>query len=164
MKMLIGLFVLASGPAAAGVHPPEVEARLAAIVGDWTLAGQEATFRERCDWYHDRAFVVCASEDRSDRSHSQSVIGYSAAEGHYTYHNFDSSGASNSRIGHPHGELGLVYTAERRSKKGLVRMTTWLTPQPDGRVHFREERSLAGGPWTEAADFHYVRRAAAAAR
>lgn len=149
---------------AAGVHPPEVEARLAAIVGDWTIAGQEATFRETCEWYRRRSFVVCTSTDSSDGSMSQSILGYSAAEGRFTYYNFASGGGSNARSGYPHGENGIVYTLERRTAAGVVRTTTVLTPQPDGRFHFREERSVNGGPWTETASFHYVRRNAAQAR
>ena len=148
----------------AGVHPPEVEARLAAIVGDWTIAGQEATFRETCEWYRNRSFVVCTSADSSDASTSQSILGYSAAEGRFTYYNFGSGGGSNARSGYPHGENGIVYTLERRTAAGVVRATTFLTPQPDGRFHFREERSVNGGPWHEAANFHYVRRNAAQAR
>lgn len=149
---------------AATVHPPEVEARLAPIVGDWTVEGQEATFRETCIWYRRRSFVVCTSTDSSDGSMSQSILGYSAAEGRFTYHNIESGGTSTSRHGYPHGENGLVYTLERWIAAGVVRATTYLTPQPDGRFHFREERSVNGGPWNEAASFHYVRRNAARAR
>ena len=143
---------------AATVHPPEVEARLGAIVGDWTIAGQEATYREICEWYRNRSFVVCTSTDSSDGSMSQSILGFSAAEARFTYHNFASGGTSNTRVGYPHGENGLVFTLERRTASGVVRATTFLTPQPDGRFHFREERSVNGGPWSEAADLYYVRR------
>lgn len=159
MRLLtcLAAMVLPSG-AAAAVHPPEIEARLAAVVGDWTVEGQEGSFRERCEWYGDRAFVVCTSEDSNDGSASQSIIGYSAADGHFTYHHYASTGSSNSRIGFPYGERGMVYTAERRTPAGIVRMTTTVNPQPDGRIHFREERSLDGGPWTEAVQFFYVAR------
>ena len=146
------------------VHPPEVEARLAAIVGDWAVEGQEATFREICEWYRHRSFVICTSTDSSDNSTSQSIIGFSAADGRFTYHNIDSGGTSTSRFGYPHGEQGLVYTLERRTAAGVVRATTFVTPAPDGRVHFREERSVNGGPWREAANFHYVKRNGAQAR
>jgi hypothetical protein len=149
---------------AASVHPPEVEARLAVIVGDWTVAGQEATYREICEWYRNRSFVVCTSTDSSDGSMSQSILGFSAAEARFTYHNFASGGTSNSRVGYPHGENGLVYTLERRTAAGVVRATTYLMPQPDGRIHFREDRSVNGGPWNEAANFYSVRRNAAQAR
>jgi len=155
---------IALQPPAASVHPPEVEARLAAIVGDWTIAGQEANFRETCDWFRGRSFVICVSSDSSDGSMSQSILGYSATEGRFTYYNFASGGSSNARVGYPHGENGIAYTLERRTAAGVVRATTVLTPQPDGRFHFREERSVNGGPWTEAASFYYVRRGAALAR
>ena len=50
MKILAFAVLLfaAAQPAAAGVHPPEVEARLAAAVGDWTIEGMEKTYRETC--------------------------------------------------------------------------------------------------------------------
>jgi hypothetical protein len=160
--MIFGLVLVAMADAAQGaspgVHPAEIEARLAPLVGDWTIPGQEASYRETCEWYRNRSFVVCTSTDSSDNSMSQSILGYSASEGRFTYHNYGSAGTSNSRFGYPLGENGLVYTLERRSSAGHVRATTYVTPQPDGRVHFREERSVNGGPWSEAANFHYVRR------
>ena len=150
--------LVAASPASAGVHPPEIEARLAEMVGDWTIEGQETVYRERCDWFRDRSFVVCTSEDIGDNSISQSIIGYSKAEGHFTYHNFGNSGASRSETGFAHGDRGLVFTSERRGADGLARSTITLTPLPDGRVRFRQERSVDGGPWTSAADFHFVAR------
>ena len=159
LGLAFALLHVASQAAAASVHPPEVEMRLAPLVGDWTIPGQEATYRETCEWYRNRSFVVCTSTDSGDNSISQSILGYSASEGRFTYYNFSGSGASNVRVGYPHGEKGLVYTIERRTSAGIVRATTFLTPQPDGRYHFREERSVNGGPWTEAVNFYYVRRA-----
>lgn len=158
IRLTLGILLLVSSPAGASVHPPEIEARLAPLVGDWTIAGQEKTYREKCGWYRDKSFVVCTSEDSSDNSISQSVLGYSITEGNFTYQNFGSGGSSNSRIGFPNGERGLVYTLERKTSTSVVRSTTFVTPQADGRVHFREDRSLNGGPWSTAADFYYVPR------
>ncbi|HEX8624801.1 MAG TPA: hypothetical protein VF782_06950 [Allosphingosinicella sp.] len=149
--------LLAAAPAAAGVHPPEIEARLAAAIGDWTIKGMEKTYSEKCDWYGDRAFVVCVSEDSSDGSSSRSIMGYSSAERHFTYHNYSASGSSNTRIGFPHGEAGMVYTTERKVPEGTARITTFLTPEGKG-VRFREERSLNGGPWQVAMEFNYIPR------
>lgn len=165
--MIIGLalaFLTAAQGASPGVHAAEIEARLAPLVGDWTIAGQEASYRETCEWYRNRSFVVCTSTDSSDNSISQSILGYSAIEARFTYYNFGSAGTSNSRFGYPLGANGLVYTLERRSSAGHVRATTFVAPQADGRVHFREERSINGGPWNEVANFHYVRRTAGSAR
>jgi len=158
MKSLVVLLLLAASPAVAQVHEKDVESRLAALVGDWTIPGEERTYRETCNWYRNQSFIVCTSEDTSDNSMSQSILGYSKSENHFTYHNFGSTGSSNSRIGFPDGERGLIYTQERKTSKGIVRATTKVTPLPDGRVHFAEERSTNGGPWVTAADFYYVRR------
>lgn len=161
--MIIGpaLISLAAAQAAsAGVHAAEIEARLAPLVGDWTIPGREASDRETCEWYRNRSFVVCPSTDRSDNSMSQNVLGFSAIEGRFTDHNYGSAGKSNSRFGYSLGENGLVYTLERRCSAGHVRATTYVMPQADGRVHFREERSVSGGPWIETANFRYVRGSA----
>ncbi len=156
-KSAVALALLAQA-GATRVHPAEVEARLATVVGDWTIPGHEATYREQCEWYRNRAFVVCATSDSSDDTMSHSILGYSAIEQRFTYQNYGSGGTSNSRFGYPLGENGLVYTLERRNSSGHVRVTTYLTPQADGRLHFREERSLNGEPWKETASFFYVRR------
>jgi hypothetical protein len=162
-RWLWPLLLASAAGAWAGVHVPDVEARLAALVGDWTLVGQEETYRETCEWFADRAFVVCRATDRADGYSSVSILGYSKADGLFTYHHYGSRGNSRSETGFPSGPAGIVYTAERRTTSGLVRSTTTLTPERDGRLHFRLERSVNGGPWVEASNFHYVPRAASAA-
>lgn len=152
------LLALLASPAGAQVHPPEVEARLGALIGDWTIAGQEASYRETCEWYRGRSFVVCDTEDSSDGSASRSILGYSKAEGRFTYQNYGSGGTSRHEVGYPLGPRGLVYTHERRTAAGVARTTTLVEPQPDGRLRFRQERSVDGGPWTETANFFYVLR------
>ncbi len=144
--------------AAAQTHSPDIEARLAAAIGDWTIAGQEATYRETCEWYGKRAFVVCTSTDSSDSSASRSILGYSKARERFTYHNYNANGSSRSEFGFPHGPRGIVYTDERPSTDGVARVSTFLEPQADGRLRFRQERSVNGGPWTESANFLYVSR------
>ncbi len=160
VRILPFALLLTAAPAAAGVHPPEVEARLAPIVGDWTIEGHEASYRENCVWYADRAFVVCDTTDSSDNTASVSVIGYSKADGHFTYHNYSGSGSSRSEIAFPLGPKGLVFTAERRSAAGVARVSSELVPLPDGRTRFRQQRSVNGGPWTETVVLHYVLRSA----
>jgi hypothetical protein len=147
-QVAAAVLALLAGASPASVHPPEIEARLAHIVGDWTVEGQEATYRETCEWYKDRSFVVCSTTDSSDGSASQSILGYSAFEARFTYYNFGNGGTSNVRSGYPHGDSGLVYTLERRNPSGYYRVTTYVLPQSDGRLHFREET----------ANFHYIRR------
>ena len=154
------LLTIAAVPAAAAAqtHPPDIEARLATAIGDWTIAGQEKTYRETCAWYGRRACVVCASTDASDGSMSQSVLGYSKAKARFTYHNYSGNGSSRSELGFPHGARGIVYTDERDSDDGLARVSTFLEPQADGRLKFRQERSVKGGPWVQTVEFHYVAR------
>jgi hypothetical protein len=151
-------FVSLPSAAAAQTHPPDIEARLAKVVGDWTIPGQENSYRETCAWYGKRAFVVCTSTDTSDGSMSQSILGFSKAKGRFTYHNYSGSGSSRSELGFPHGTSGIVYTDERDSADGLARVTTWVEPQTDGRLRFRQARSVKGGPWVQTVEFFYVPR------
>lgn len=159
MKAALAMILaVASAPSFGQVHAPEIEAHLAPLVGDWTIPGQEQTYRETCIWFGDRAFVVCNSTDRSDGSSSRSILGFSKARGRFTYQNYASTGTSRYELGYPLGKDGLVYTDERPSGGRPARITTLLRPQPDGRLHFVQERSVEGGPWEKTVDFHYVRR------
>ncbi len=151
-------WLVASVGASAGVHTPDVEARLARIVGDWTLKGQETTYREQCDWFGNRAFVACHYEDKSDKSRGHSILGYSKAEAQFTYHNYRDSGSSNTRIGFPHGTDGIVYVREHRSEGSHYRTSTYLEPRADGSLHFREDQSTNGAPFKTTYEFDYVRR------
>lgn len=144
--------------AAAQTHPPDIEARLAAGVGDWTIPGQEKTYRETCVWYGKRAFVTCEFEDKADGSFGRSTLGFSKAKGRFTYQNYTGAGTSRTELGFPHGERGIVYTDEREGADGLTRVSTFLEPQADGRLRFRQERSVKGGPWVQTVDFFYVPR------
>ena len=151
---------IAAPPAAAAAqtHPPDVEARLAHSIGDWTIPGQEKTYRETCVWYGARAFVACEFEDKSDGSIGRSILGFSKAKGRFTYQNYTGAGTSRHELGFPHGARGIVYTDERDSADGLARVSTFLEPQADGQLRFRQERSVKGGPWAQTVEFFYVRR------
>jgi hypothetical protein len=162
MAIAVGLLLVAAAQAAPApaqaTHTPDVEARLAAIVGDWTIPGQETSYRETCTWYGERAFVVCASTDAADGTMSQSILGYSKARGRFTYQNYAGSGTSRHELGFPHGARGIVYTDERLSDGRPARISTFVEPQPDGRLRFRQDKSVEGGPWQNAVDFYYVLR------
>ena len=155
LALILGLH---TAPAIAQVHPPEIEAHLAPIIGDWTIPGQEQTYRETCEWYEKRAFVVCNFSDKSDGTRGQSILGFSKVKARLTYQNYTSLGSSRYELGYPLDKNGLVYTDERLSGGELSRVTTLVRPQLDGRLHFVQERSVKGGPWGKVVDFYYVRR------
>jgi hypothetical protein len=152
--------VLVASPAMAGVHATEVEARLGVLVGDWTVVGREATYRDTCDWFGDRSFVICTTRNSAKDSLDQAIVGYSEEVGHYTYYSFGNGGESNARIGFPSGERGLVLTTEQHQPAGVTRITTLLEPQADGRLRIREDRSVDGGQWSMTAEIFYVARRA----
>ena len=70
------LLWLAAAAAAAPLHPPEIEAHLAPLVGDWTRAGKQATYRDHCVWYDRRAFVVCSLTDGASGLRVEAIVGY----------------------------------------------------------------------------------------
>lgn len=146
-------------PSAAGTHPVEVEDRLAFLVEDWTIEGAEATYRETCAWYHGRSFVVCQAVDQESRQpeHSVSIFGWSAEDRAFTYHHYGDSGRSRSERCFPSADKGLTCLGERRSAAGLVQTRSSIWPV-EGGAAFRSERSVNGGPWTEAARLKYVPR------
>ena len=61
--MITALLIMAAAAVPAPIHPPEIETHLAPLVGDWTRAGKEATYRDHCQWTDRHAFVVCSLTD-----------------------------------------------------------------------------------------------------
>lgn len=160
MRSVLCAALLVASPAMAGTHPADVEARLGMLVGDWTVVGRETTYRDTCEWFGGKSFVICITHNSAKNTLDQTIVGYSKEDGHYTYFSFGNSGESNARIGFPSGERALVLTTERRQPGGLTRITTLLEPQADGRLRIREERSVDGGPWKTTAEIFYIARRA----
>ena len=113
---------MALQPAAAAVHPPEVERRLAFDDNDWTIEGSETAYRETCRWYHQRSFVVCETVDQNGGApaHSVSILAWSAATNNYTYHHYAQNGRSHSETCFADELQGLTCLGERRTETGLV--------------------------------------------
>ena len=158
--MISALFVASAGSAMAGVHPAEVEQRLAFIVGDWTIGGAQATYRENCQWYERRSFVVCNTIDRESGSpvHSVSILGWSAATQNYTYHHYGQDGRSRSETCFANDRAGLTCLYNRRDGAKLIESRSHIYPVARG-AEFYNERSENGGPWRETVRFTYIPRA-----
>lgn len=164
--MIGGLLLLAAAatapttPAAlaASVHSPQIEARLAILVGEWTRDGKEAVYRDRCVWYDRRAFVVCSLTDSSNGLRVEAVVGYSKADERFTYQNFINDGGSRVEYGYALGTNGIVFTDEKVVAGKMTRLTTSMIPQPDKRLQITQDRSVMGGPWERAAQVYYVPR------
>ena len=127
--------------------------------GEWTIKGQETSYRETCNWLAGNGFVSCHAEDRSESkpSYSMSVFGYSDADGHYPYNGFAGSGGQRSLRGYL---LDGVWRFHGQSERGpnWRRWQVTITPTSEG-FHFREEVSDRSGPWTPSVEFWYVRKA-----
>ncbi len=146
--------------AAANAHPAEVEQQLAFLVGDWTIKGLEANYRDQCTWFDARSFVVCDTTDnRRGNHHSIAVLGWSAAGAHYTYQQYDESGRSRTEPCYANSDKGLTCVGEMRTKDGLVQTRSYIWPTATG-LGIRQEKSVNAGSWTDVGRVEYVRRAA----
>ena len=144
--------------AAANAHPAEVEQQLAFMVGDWTIKGLEANYRDNCTWFDARSFVVCDTADnRRGNHHSIAVLGWSGAGGHYTYHQYDESGRSRTEPCYANSEKGLTCLGEMRTKDGLVQTRSYIWPTATG-LGIRQEKSVNAGMWTDVGRVDYIRR------
>jgi hypothetical protein len=145
--------------AAVGAHPAEVEQRLSFLVNDWTIEGAEATYRENCEWYADRSFVVCNSEDRDGGTpvRSVSIFGWSAATQNYTYHHYAQNGRSRSEICFANERGGLTCLGQRRDGRKLIESRSHIWPVQGGAA-FRNERAENGAAWKEVVSLKYVPR------
>lgn len=158
--MLLSMLWLAMHAAEGGAsaHPPAIEAHLAPLVGDWTRAGLEASYGDRCVWYDRRAFVVCSLTDGRSGGRVEAIIGYSKEDGRYTYQNYANNGTSHVQYGYALGNNGIVFTDERKIESKAARFTTSMIPQPDGRLRLVQERSVMGQPWQQVAEIFYIKR------
>lgn len=155
--MIAALLWLAAA-SAAPVNPPEIEAHLAPIVGDWTRAGKEASYRDHCVWYDSHAFVVCSLNDTASGLRVEAIVGYSKDDARYTYQSYSNDGGTHIQYGYPLGDKGIVFTDERKVDGKPARLTTSIIPQPDGRLRMTQDRSVAGGPWQSVGEVYYVGR------
>jgi hypothetical protein len=152
-----GILIALAAPVGAGVHSPEVEKQLAFIVGDWTIKGLEANYRDNCTWFDSNSFVVCDTTDhRRGNHHSIAILGWSASDGHYTYQQYDDSGRSRTEPCYANAEGGLTCLG-KLEKDGLVETRSHIWPTTTG-LGIQQEKSVNAGPWTDVGRVDYIRR------
>ena len=138
-------------------HPPEIEAQLAFLAGDWTIAGKDG-YRDHCTWFDDKSFIVCDTADgRPGGHHSIAILGWSAAERHFTYQQYDSSGRSRSERCYANAQKGITCLGSSRTDKGYVETRSHIWPTATG-LGISQDRSIDAGPWSEVGRVDYVPR------
>lgn len=159
-RLAVGLVLGAACCTAPAAEPPR--SALEFFRGEWTIAGQESTYRETCEWLPGRGFLACTADDRSQAEPSVSlgIFGYSEAEGAYTYSGFNGSGTQRSLRGSVDEGIWRFHGQSDRGPDWR-RWQVTITPTPAG-FRFREEVSQRSGPWNLRADFDYRRRRPAA--
>lgn len=142
----------------ATAHPPEVETQLSFLAGDWTMKGKEGSYRDHCTWFDDRSFIVCDTTDgRPGGHHSIAVIGWSAAERHFTYQQYDNSGRSRTERCFANAAKGITCLGAARTTEGLVETRSHIQPNAAG-LGINQQKSVDAGPWKEVGRVDYVRR------
>lgn len=155
-RLTMSLLAVLASPAVAGVHPPEVEQQLSFIAGDWTISGYEGKYRDHCTWFDSRSFVVCDTDDRRHGTHhSIAILGYSAADGRYTYQQYDDSGRGRTEPCYANSEKGLTCLGQMQTKDGFVQARSYIWPTTTG-LGIRQEKSVNAGPWTDVGQVAYI--------
>ena len=147
----------AIGVDAQPVAPSAGHARLAQLVGKWTLKGMEGRFRETCEWYEGRFHVVCHTENiRADGSigRGMSILGYLPAEDAYTYHGIGARGRNVTQRGRfRDGTFEFVTPAAGDAPAIRIR----LGPFGERGFPTVEEALAPDGTWTRRSSGEYVK-------
>ena len=139
-------------------HPPQVEQQLAFLVGDWTIAGKEGFYRDHCTWFDDKSFVVCDTADgRPGGHHSIAVVGWSEADGNFTYQQYDSSGRSRNERCFANERKGITCLGTLKTQAGFVETRSHIWPTATG-LGISQDRAMNGGEFKEVGRVDYVRR------
>jgi len=156
--LAVALAAAVAPQAPASTHPAEIEKQLAFIGGDWTIKGMETIYRDHCTWFDGRSFIVCDTDDRRPGGHhAVAILGWSAAENHFTYQEYDASGRSRTEPCYANSEKGLTCLGEFHTKDGLVQTRSIIWPTATG-LGLRQEKSVNAGPWTDVGQVAYVPR------
>ena len=91
----IAALAIGAFPLTARVQQPPQEdpySKLAFFEGKWTVEGQESTYLEVCEWFQNRRFLICKTEDKEGGTSTwgMSIFGYSRETNAYTHTLFGS--------------------------------------------------------------------------
>lgn len=157
---MAGFFLVLSAGAAVAAEPKKEKpaddpyAALEMLIGTWTVAGSEATYRETCSWAKNRKFVVCEATDTVDGS-SMSVFGWSALEKTYTYSGFSATGTQRTLKAWI-SDAGWTFVGGREKDGEHTRWQVSMTPNDKGFL-FRQDSSKNGAAWVKDVEFQYLR-------
>lgn len=137
--------------------PDDPHSKLAFFEGQWTVEGQESTYKEVCEWFPNRRFLICKAEDREGATPAwtMSIFGHSTEKSAYTHTLFGGSGMIRTIHGWLNGSTW-TFTGETQAGGETKRTQITIKPTKKGFV-FRQDASVNGAPWKKAAEFTYVR-------
>ena len=150
------------GERVTGVAPPSPMARLAPLVGRWTMASLPAgvSLVETCEWFVGERQVVCQMRSRSAtwQRGALTVFGYDAADSTYSMTAFGSGGQQSVARGRARGDT-LVFDGELRTGTGRKSTRVTIVARTDGFDLLEQEADGEGG-WKPAGRVRYVPAAA----
>ena len=131
--------------------------KLAFFEGSWTVEGQESTYKEVCEWFPNRRFLICKAEDKEGGTPkwTMSIFGFSTEKRSFTHTLFGRSGSIRTIHGWLNGS-NWIFTGETEAGGDTTRMHITIKPTKKGFV-FRQDVSVNGATWKKAAEFTYVR-------
>lgn len=129
---------------------------LEGLVGSWTIAGQEGTYLETCDWYHGKRHIICHTESKrkdGSTSHSMSILSFVPEQG-YVYTGIGSRGRYQTYKEGVYKD-GVIEFVDH-SSEGHTRIR--VGPFSDEKlVPFNVHTSQDGVKWDPAESFNYIR-------
>lgn len=157
MKLFLFLAALALPPPSFAQEEgrPGGYAPLEGLVGSWTIAGQEDTYLETCDWYDGRRHIICNAEfTRKDGSiaRAMSILSFVPQEG-YVYTGIGNRGRYETYRGGTYHNGIIEYLDHTAGTHTRIR----VGPFSDKKVPFNVHTSQDGTNWELADSYNYVR-------
>jgi hypothetical protein len=144
--------------------PSAAHELLAAFEGTWTIVGSQPgrTSSDSCSWLTGgRRHLVCRRVSESaDRSSEQLIVySFRRADSAYVATVFLPGGQLWEYAGRPEGGRWVLYLQRMRPENAAQRLRQVIRVAADT-LHFTEEASVNGGPWTltdPSEDYKYAR-------
>lgn len=149
--------LLISSPSFAQERPRhEGYAPLEGLVGRWTIAGQESTYLEVCDWYDGKRHIICNTESKrkdGSTSRSMSILSFVPDQG-YVYTGIGSRGRYDTYRGGTYTHGVIEYSDSSAEPRTRIRIGPF---RDKNTVPFSVHSSRDGVTWEQADSFSYVR-------
>ena len=129
---------------------------LEGLVGSWTIAGQEGTYLETCDWYDGRRHIICNTESRrkdGSLARGMSILSFVPDQG-YVYTGIGNRGRYETYRGGTYRNGVIEYLEQSADSYTRIRVGPFSDRSV---VPFNVHSSKDGIHWEQVDSFNYVR-------